>query len=209
MVDQNKLRFFFSQLREYDLPGFDAHVELTPYRKHVQPQSSKENVKNGAVAVIISYHTTKPSIILTKRANYKGVHGGQISFPGGKLEEHDLDLQFTAQRETREETGIVLDPSNYIAPLSHIYIPPSNFLVHPFLYTISTKIVGIENNEVDYLIEFPLDELQNEKALTQTDIKLFNGTILKNAPCFIYKNEIIWGATAAILNELRWLLRSI
>lgn len=209
MVDQNKLRFFFSGLEQHKLPGFDAHVELTPYRKQVQPQSSKETVKNGAVAVIISFHTETPAIILTKRANYKGVHGGQISFPGGRSEENDLDLQFTAQRETREETGIVLEPSHYIAPLSTIFIPPSNFLVHPYLYTTENKIVGIENNEVDYLIELPISHLINEEILSQTDIQLFNGTTLKNAPCFIYKNEIIWGATAAILNELRWLIKSI
>jgi 8-oxo-dGTP pyrophosphatase MutT (NUDIX family) len=209
MVDKNKLRNFFSQFEQNKLPGFEAHIELTPYRKQVQPTSTKENTKNGAVSVIISYHSGAPSIVLTKRANYQGVHGGQVSFPGGKHEEQDLDLQFTAQRETREETGILLEPRHFLTKLSEIYIPPSNFLVHPFLYVIENKVLAIENNEVDYLIEIPVSHLANNESLTQTDIKLYNGTTLKNAPCFIYNNEIIWGATAAILNELKWLLKSI
>lgn len=209
MIDQNKLRLFFNQLNNQQLPGFDAHVELTPYRKEIKPSTNNNDSKIGAVAVIISYYLSSPTIILTKRANYHGVHGGQISFPGGKMDDGDLDLQFTAQRETREETGIILDTNNYLTKLSEIFIPPSNFIVHPFLFIHSTKFIGIENNEVDYLIELPLSILKDESALVKTDIKLSNGTTIKNAPCFIYNNEIIWGATAAILNELRWLIRSI
>lgn len=207
MIDQNKLRFFFAQLKQEDLPGYTAHLELTPYRKNVQPQDIKEDTRNGAVAIIISFHANTPTIILTKRANYDGVHGGQISFPGGKIDEHDLDLKFTAQRECREETGIILESHNFICKLSEIYIPPSNFLVHPFLFITENKFIGIENNEVNYFIEFPLSHLNDDLALKNADIKLFNGSIIKNAPCFIYKNEIIWGATAAILNEMRWIIR--
>ena len=209
MTDQNKLKKLFSQLDKHQLPGFDAHVELTPYRKEIKPAINNENVKTGAVAVIISFYSKSPSVILTKRASYDGVHGGQISFPGGKMDTSDLDLLHTAQRETREETGIILDTNNCLTKLSEIFIPPSNFIVHPFLFVNTNKFIGIENNEVDYLIEMPLTELMHDSALISTDIKLHDGIVLKDAPCFGYKNEIIWGATAAILNELRWLIKRI
>ena len=205
-MDQNKLRFFFTQLQSNQLPGFDAHVELTPYRKNIQVPDVKPDARSGAVAVIIAYNQPTPILILTKRASYQGVHGGQISFPGGKVEEKDSDLIHTAKRETSEETGILLSDSNYLMPLSNIYIPPSNFLVHPFLFLIDHDFTVEKNDEVEYLIEMPLSFLNNQNALTQKDIVLYNGTTIKNAPCFVYENEIIWGATAAILNELRWLI---
>lgn len=207
MMDQNKLRFFFTQLRSNQLPGFEAHVELTPYRKNIQIPDVKPDARSGAVAVIIAFNRSTPTIILTKRASYQGVHGGQISFPGGKAEHGDVDLIHTARRETHEETGILLYDSNYLMQLSNIYIPPSNFHVHPFLFFIDHDFTVTKNTEVDYIIEMPLTHLKNQQALTQKDIVLYNGTTIKNAPCFIFENEIIWGATAAILNELRWLIR--
>ena len=208
MVDQNKLKNYLQAIGSNGLPGLKAHIELTPYRKDVLPPKQKIP-KQGAVAVILSFYSSSPSIILTRRASYAGVHGGQISFPGGKNDESDLDLHYTSIRETREEIGIALDHSHYLGQLSQIYIPPSNFLVHPFLFFTNNKCIGIENNEVEYILEFPVNELIKDSAITNKEILLSDGRKIQNAPCFIYKDEIIWGATAAILNELRWLLKAI
>lgn len=209
MNDQNKLSLFLKQLKEHDLPGFDAHVELTPYRTSVTPPiAPAKQAREGSVAVIVNWHT-KPVLVLTRRAAYDGTHGGQISFPGGKMEDGDADRMDAALRETHEETGIALNRDTFVAALTPIYIPPSNFMVYPFLFFTQQQLNYTPNHEVDYVVEFPLEELMNDSNFTKTNIKLGNGVILKNAPCFLFGNEIIWGATAAMLNELKWIIRKM
>lgn len=192
------------QIKSNELPGHEAHLELTPYRSG-RIDEIPAQAKKGGVAVIL-VESTNPSIILTKRASYDGVHGGQISFPGGKSDPQDLDLLHTAIRETKEEIGMDLLKNNHIRELTQLYIPPSNFLVHPHLFTVQGISDLKPNSEVDYIIELDLIEFISMPIHT-TDIKLHGGLVIKDAPCFNYKGEIIWGATAAILNELRWILK--
>jgi len=201
------LIFFLKNLQAQGLPGTKAHLELTPYRAvgNGFPQVPT-NARHGAVAVVINLYNNQPVILLTKRVDYKGVHGGQISFPGGKKDETDPDLLYTAQRETMEETGITLTTQEYVLPLTGIYIPPSNIQVHPFLFITEKKLEVVPNREVDYPIMADMEILLNQ-SLQTTTLRLSDGMIIKNAPCFIYENEIIWGATAAILNELKWILK--
>ena len=75
---------------------------------------------------------------MIERSKYPGIHSGQISFPGGKYENQDNELWETALREANEEIGIQKADIIYVMSLSNIFIPPSNFLVTPFLsYSIS------------------------------------------------------------------------
>ena len=80
---------------------------------------------------------------LIVRNSYPGVHSSQIGFPGGKVEEFDADLEETALRETHEEVGIHPEKIQIIKPFSEIYIPPSNFLVAPFM--------GISHEELTFI----------------------------------------------------------
>lgn len=208
-VDQNKLTFLWQQYGQRPLPGFDSHLELTPYRANATRVQVPADARQGAVAVVIGFEQALPYVLLTKRADYKGVHGGQISFPGGKAETNDISLWHTAVRESQEETGIVLEKKHDQLALTPIYIPPSNFLVNPFLFMVDHTLEFTPNREVDYIIKLPLQEFITSMPIAQHDIQLYNGTRLKNAPCFKYNHEIIWGATAAILNELRWMLKEL
>lgn len=205
---QDALIFFLKNLEPASLPGTKAHQELTPYRQvPVDTTKIPENARRGAVAVIMGYQDGQPVVLLTKRTDYKGIHGGQISFPGGKAEESDKGLLYTAMRETQEETGLVLDENECMMPLSGIYIPPSNFYVQPYLFITSRPFELTINHEVDYPIIALLGKLMADEALQKTDIRLSDGLVIKNAPCFIYEQHMIWGATAAMLNELKWMLR--
>ncbi|MDR2604910.1 MAG: CoA pyrophosphatase, partial [Desulfovibrio sp.] len=72
------------------------------------------------------------TVLLIRRNIYPGVHSGQIAFPGGQREDADADLRHTAWRETREEVGIRAEHMLMLGPMTELYVPASNFLIHPF-----------------------------------------------------------------------------
>ena len=69
--------------------------------------------------------------VFMQRHNYDGVHGGQISFPGGKKEDSDKDLIQTALREAEEETGVDRKKISVLGTLTPLFIPVSNMIVTP------------------------------------------------------------------------------
>ena len=95
-------------------------------------------------------------LALIVRNTYPGVHSSQISFPGGKEEEEDLNLEHTALRETEEEVGVEQNKVKIIRPFSKIYIPPSNFLgCKSFLGFSQENLNFIPNpDEVKRVLEF-------------------------------------------------------
>jgi len=144
---------------------------------------------------------------LIQRAEYDGVHSGQISLPGGKKEEGDHSLWNTALRECNEELGTSLDQKKPLLSLTPTYIPPSNFLVSPFVL-IETHYPNFNpsKREVAVHLELPIDQLLRFKIEKQVLKKGVNSG--KTVQCFIFQNHIIWGATAVILLEFKLFLES-
>jgi 8-oxo-dGTP pyrophosphatase MutT (NUDIX family) len=187
-----------------EYPGSEAHMQMTPYKKDLVIKSDSPRL--SAVMILAYMNEDHAEILLLKRSDYQGVHGAQVSFPGGKKDDTDPDLSFTARRELHEETGISSDEIELIGSLTPMYIPPSNFLVHPFL-AISEKLppVKLDERESQYHFGIRLEELLSDDFLSQTDITTNYGK-LKDVPYFRLNGEVIWGATAAILNELKKIL---
>lgn len=187
-----------------DYPGHVAHMEMTPYKKDLVIKN--ETPRLSAVMILVYMNENHTEILMLKRSDYQGVHGAQVSLPGGKKDETDPDLSFTARRELHEETGISSDEIELIGSLTPMYIPPSNFLVHPYL-AISEKLpnVKLDERESQYHFGIRLEELLSDEYLSLTDISTSYGK-LKDVPYFRLNDEIIWGATAAILNELKKIL---
>jgi len=194
------------------LPGEMArHVMAPPYR----PQLSKEEIaerkpKMGAVLLLLYERQRELHIILTQRKQYEGVHGGQMSFPGGKMDKTDANLVETALRETREEIGVAPVGIEVIGQLSDLYIPPSNFLVHPVV-GFAKVINGFkaQEDEVDKIVEIPLSFFGDDKNInTKTEIKLYNGMVV-TVPAYVFGNYIIWGATAIMLSEFIYIVKGI
>jgi len=142
------------------------------------------------------------------RASYNGVHSSQISFPGGKKDKTDPSLRYTALRETEEEIGIAKNDIMIFREMTKTYIPPSNFMVTPFLGLLNTKPRFKTNEEVDRLIEVNVKELLDENSLTSKNLTT---SYMKNidVPCFRLNDYTIWGATAMMLSEIKDLLISI
>ena len=191
------------------LPGIEAQFKLAPkLRLNYNVKKIKANDPKIAAILALFYpnQNNEVTLLLTKRANYNGTHSGQISFPGGKVEQSDLNLKQTALRETFEEVGIIDEDIEVIREFTEVYIPPSNFLVTPFIGIIYNKPVFKVNSEVAKIIEVPFSKLIDETSIGS--IKITNSYMKETSvPCFKIDDSIIWGATAMILSEIREVLK--
>ena len=196
-------------IKSKQLGGLEAQLKLAP-KLRLQFDSTKIADKNPREAAVLAlfYPNIKNEMcfLLTERATYKGTHSAQISFPGGKIEPGDLHLKHTALRETFEEVGVLPSTVNILKKLTQTYIPPSNFLVTPFLGFTEKRPNFILNNEVANVIEVLLADLLDENTLTQINITT---SYMKNenVPCFKINGYIVWGATAMMLSEIKELLK--
>ena len=193
-----------TKLKEMPLGGLKAQFRLAPtYRKKLEKE--KINALNPTLAsvLIIFFPNDKgeTSFVLSKRASYKGHHSKQISFPGGKKEVTDTDLMHTAIRETQEEIGIEIQKKDLFKELTDVFIPPSNFLAHPFLSYLDTQPIFTLNHEVDSILLVSVKDLLDSKNIHIKEVQTTTGQIVKT-PCYLFENQIVWGATAMMLSEL-------
>jgi len=207
----DKLRLELKNVWQKPLPGLPAQMLMAPgYRKEwmkLQEMDFPNNAKQAATMCLLYPKNQQLHFVVMKRVTYPGAHSGQISFPGGQLENNELPLQ-AAIRETFEETGVSIEEKNTIGQLTKIYIPPSNFVVFPFLSVIDFAPDFIpEIKEVDYLIEVPLIDLLQEKNSKTKKMK--SKGVEFDAPYFDLKNEVVWGATAIMLSEVKSIVQSI
>lgn len=169
----------------------------------------KENPRNAAVMMLFYPKAKETYLVLIVRNSYKGIHSAQIAFPGGKFEAEDVDFKTTALRETEEEIGISQDKIEVVKAFSPMYIPPSNFMVYPFLGICKEEIEFIPDViEVASIIELPLDVFRNDAILTVENLTTSYASFI-DVPAFKIEGHIVWGATAMMLSELRDVLNSI
>lgn len=200
----------FQEKFKHDLPGEKAHIEMAPIDRPLSSFALKnvKNVTESAVSIIIYPFENEFHSILIQRPIYEGNHSGQIAFPGGKKELDDIHLEFTARRESFEEIGLPIHAGILLKELTKVYIPVSNFIVYPFVFYLDTKPNLISSDrEVAEIIHFPLNHLLENSNQSTMEIQFSQNSIKKNVPCFKIKEKQIWGATALILNELKWILR--
>jgi len=203
----NNFKSFLSEQLLADLPGKLAHQEAAPYRKVDYDTLDLNTVKKSGVLILFYNKGEETHLVLIQRPIYNGTHSGQIAFPGGKVEESDKDIIHTALREANEEVGVEMNDVEVIGQLSDVYIPVSNFLVTPVIGVINyTPRFIPELREVAEIIELRIGHLIEVETLRLNKIKLSNGLQME-VPTFEFNQKIIWGATALMLNELRYLLK--
>jgi 8-oxo-dGTP pyrophosphatase MutT (NUDIX family) len=193
------------------LPGESAQLRMAPlHRKPLNFDSSTKGApKDGAVLLLLYPVNSSIKTVLIKRADYDGHHSSQVAFPGGKKEEGDESLYIAALREAEEEIGINRNDIRLIGALSNLYIPVSNFNVHPFVaQTANPPMFKLNTREVSSIIELDLDELNNEAIKGKKKIKLSNGLLLET-PCYTIEGNTVWGATAMIISELHAVMQQI
>ncbi|MBI9036337.1 MAG: CoA pyrophosphatase [Bacteroidales bacterium] len=188
-----------------DLPGVEAHELMAPSTRLRDMNNLRHQTEpvSSSILILLYPHQDRISTVLIQRPNYDGVHGGQIGFPGGKYEQIDRDLMATALRETEEEIGVHPEAIEIIGKLSDLYIPPSNFMVCPFIgFCMEAPKFNIDPHEVDGIITISVDDLFVDEHIQEVSIPHRKyGTL--DVPAFVIRNHIIWGATAMMLAEFR------
>lgn len=174
--------------------------ELSKSDKQHNLLNQPNTLIESAVLVALTEKDNQLCILLTKRALHLKHHGGQISFPGGKVEQTDVNLTATAIREAQEEVGLDLDNIKVVGQL-HPYQTITGFRITPIVAIIQkNSSVSIDTNEVAEIFYVPIAHFLDKESHYAINVKHKTG----NAKVHFmpYKHHNIWGATAAILNDL-------
>jgi 8-oxo-dGTP pyrophosphatase MutT (NUDIX family) len=154
---------------------------------------------HAAVLVPLFQKGEECHLLFTKRSDQVKYHKGEISFPGGVVDEEDAELEKTALREAFEEIGLKEEDVQIIGVLDDI-VTITEFIVTPivglFSYPYPFKVSEVEIAE---LIEVPLASLLAEDCFSEREI--FRGDRKEVVYAYQYGNHVIWGATARILNQ--------
>lgn len=193
------------------MPGLKSQLKMAPENRLQEIMSlgqGKNAMKSAVLFLFYPDEKGRTTTIFIKRPEYNGVHSGQISFPGGRYEEADKNLLTTALRETYEEIGVSPSDIDIAGKLTDLFIPPSNFLVSPYIGMLKKKpFFVVQPAEVESVIEIGLAGFLNPQNMHFKTITLKGGYSLQT-PCYIINGHIIWGATAMMVSEFTDLLES-
>ena len=200
-----------SKIGKIELPGSRYHEEMAPTERASAMRnldlSKLKPLQAGVLTLFYPNSAGQAMLVLILRKTYDGVHSGQIALPGGKKEIQDKDLRETALRETWEEVGAEPKKIKIWRELTEIYIPPSNFLVHPFLGTTDEPPIFVpQEAEVEAIVEVDLEDFLNDNLMIQTTLTTSYAVDI-HVPAFQFEQHIVWGATGMILNEVKALLK--
>ncbi|HEX7414961.1 MAG TPA: CoA pyrophosphatase [Bacteroidia bacterium] len=195
------------RLQNHSLPGQDAQYIMAPANissKKIN-LSALSNYKKSAVCLLFYELNKEIYFVLIKRPHTHQYHASQIALPGGSCDGAETYEQ-TAIRELYEETSIPILASHIVGRLTPLYIPISNFYIQPIIACFNYKpLFKPHTREVEELIEYKLRAILNEDIVSETTVKITNGVEVK-APYFNVQGNVLWGATAMLLSEVKQLL---
>lgn len=214
MIDSSNWQTFITALKtalKAEPLGIEAQKEMAPLPDVSQrfDRDSAKKARQSAVMILLYQKNDKVQFPLIVRPQYPGVHSGQVALPGGKYEEDDKDLIYTALRETQEEIGVSMDDVEVIGQLSELFVPPSNFNILPVVGVLS-KIPRfvLEEKEVEELVIADVNVLNDETKRKQKQMTFYSG-INVEVPYFDIEDKVVWGATAMILSEFATIINNI
>jgi 8-oxo-dGTP pyrophosphatase MutT (NUDIX family) len=157
-------------------------------------------LRPAAVLVPLVDHAGGMSVLLTQRTAHLSAHAGQISFPGGRIEEHDPDEIAAALRETEEEVGLMRDRVTVVGRLD-TYVTGTGFEITPIVGIVAPPFaLAIDPYEVAEAFEVPLAFI-----LDSRNHQRIERAVGARRRCFFvlpFEGRNIWGATAGILVNL-------
>ncbi len=158
----------------------------------------KDNVGYRLASVLVVIYDSSPKIIMTEKPQSMKLHAGEISFPGGKLDPNDSDLLETALRETSEEIGLPISRDQILGQLDPVKTLNSGFLILPFVCMLQEIPSLVSNSEVEKIFHIPLDPLL-DTIMKDSDP---DHNLIDEMYTFEYQSQIVWGASARILQQI-------
>jgi 8-oxo-dGTP pyrophosphatase MutT (NUDIX family) len=190
------------------LPGTEVQWQMASSDRMVRnfPRTPGKDARAASVLILLYPNNESVFTVFMQRPEYNGVHGGQISFPGGKQEPADENAIRTALREAEEETGVDPGLLEITGTLTPLFIPVSNTLVTPVVAWINNKPhFSHDDGEVVFLFDADLNRFYDPAIVKVKPVKIGPETL--NVKYYDYEGHMIWGATAMILHELLVIIR--
>ena len=156
------------------------------------------NLKKAGVLIGILYYgryKTAPSIIYTQRSTKVSTHSGEVSFPGGMMEEIDQDIFQTALRECEEEINLQSTNLEILGKMDY-FISRHKVEVHPVVGFLKANQAFKSNYEIDEIFDVPISYLLDEENIIWQELE--RDGIKFKSPAWSYNGFKIWGLTAMI-----------
>lgn len=206
---------FESQLRDVlarPLPGLAAQLLMAPTpRVGWDPAVIPAGLRDAAALILVYPFEQGWGMPLTVRAASLRSHTGQVSLPGGRVDEGE-SLEHAALREACEEIGVRSADVRVLGRLTPLHIPVSRHMLYPFVgLTERRPLFTAQEQEVARILELPLTTLVDPRIIARRAwSRQVNGTnTTVDVPYFAVDGEQVWGATGMILAEFRALLEQL
>ena len=183
-----------------DLPWIIRDLLNSRPRKAIEEHGA--SLRRAAVLIPLFKTASEYRILFTKRTDTVDAHKGQISFPGGKIEDEDASPLETALREAEEEIGLSRKDVTVLGQMDDARTLSSNYIVHPFVglipypYDFKTSV-----QEVRELIEVPFQVFLSGDSAGENTPVVYEGVTYQSL-AYDHRGEVIWGATARIMRNL-------
>ena len=170
-------------------------------RDHRPQVADAPDARPAAVALVLLEGEQGLEILLIRRAERADdPWSGQIALPGGRYDGGDRDLEATAIRETREETGVDLSGAERLGVLDDLYprtpaLPP--VVVRPFVFALARRSPLVPSDEVQRAFWLPLGRLSEPGVRREVTLTL-RGAV-RVLPAYVVDGEMIWGMTERIV----------
>ena len=175
--------------------------EILSTRAPKRIRDEKCSYKHAGVLVPLLEDRGEHLILFTKRTDKVEHHKGQISFPGGAVDEEDNSVKETVLREAREEIGLREGDVEILGRIDDTLTVVSDFIVHPFVGLIPYPYdFTISTDEVVRLIKVPLKVFHPDNSESKGAAFEFEGKTYRT-PTYEYDGDVIWGATARIMES--------
>lgn len=174
---------------------------LLPDERSFGSSSTLTPPTEAAVLVPLVMREAGLTVLLTKRTDHLRDHAGQVSFPGGRVEAHDLSPVATALRETLEETGLSSEHVDILGRLPR-YFTGTGFAITPVTGLVRPNFtLLLDTFEVAQVFEVPLSHLTDHRNYRLHEAILPDGQIRRYFS-ITWDEYFIWGATAAMLRGM-------
>ena len=157
--------------------------------------------RHAGVLIPVLEDNSRLHVLFTKRTQQVRDHKGQVSFPGGSIDDDDVSLEATALRETHEEIGLKDEDIEILGRIDDAHTKVSNFVIHPYVGFIQYPYEFILSKaEVERILTIPLSIFHPDNPGYHLNTIEYQG-IMHDGPAYKFLNDIVWGATARIMKN--------